>query len=197
MTCAPSEDSDQPGHPPSLIRVFACAQWVAYDPSVLHTDSKDSDQTRRTARLIWVLAGRTFHFFVWSCAGSLVFLHKYIREQPPTGPVQMGPTGPGSQVIGIDAGETNPSKQIYSIVSPRNQGPFDLIMAFPNSGMGFGQTARRRKQNLWNPSFGDRNKTKMIQRRFHWILQRPLHRTKSLFLMVTYKCINRFCLKIH
>ena len=23
--CAPSEDSDQPGHPPSLIRVFACA----------------------------------------------------------------------------------------------------------------------------------------------------------------------------
>ena len=23
MTCAPSEDSDRPGHPPSLIRVFA------------------------------------------------------------------------------------------------------------------------------------------------------------------------------
>ena len=23
MTCVPSEDSDQPGHPPSLIRVFA------------------------------------------------------------------------------------------------------------------------------------------------------------------------------
>ena len=23
MTCAPSEDSDQPGHPPSLIRIFA------------------------------------------------------------------------------------------------------------------------------------------------------------------------------
>ena len=23
MTCAPSEDSDQPGHPPRLIRVFA------------------------------------------------------------------------------------------------------------------------------------------------------------------------------
>ena len=23
MTCAPSKDSDQPGHPPSLIRVFA------------------------------------------------------------------------------------------------------------------------------------------------------------------------------
>ena len=23
LTCAPSEDSDHPGHPPSLIRVFA------------------------------------------------------------------------------------------------------------------------------------------------------------------------------
>ena len=23
MACAPTEDSDQPGHPPSLIRVFA------------------------------------------------------------------------------------------------------------------------------------------------------------------------------
>ena len=23
VTCAPSKDSDQPGHPPSLIRVFA------------------------------------------------------------------------------------------------------------------------------------------------------------------------------
>ena len=42
--CAPSEDSDQPGHLPSLIRVFLCAQWVAQDPSFLHTDSEDSDQ---------------------------------------------------------------------------------------------------------------------------------------------------------
>ena len=31
MACAPSEDSDQPGHPPSLIRVFAVCMkkhWV-------------------------------------------------------------------------------------------------------------------------------------------------------------------------
>ena len=35
MTCAPSEDSDQPGHPPSLIRVFAVRMkkpWVLIDP---------------------------------------------------------------------------------------------------------------------------------------------------------------------
>ena len=34
-----------------------CAPWVAKDPSLLHTDSKDSDQTGRIPRLIWVLAG--------------------------------------------------------------------------------------------------------------------------------------------
>ena len=30
MACAPSEDSDQPGHPPSLIRVFVVCKkaWV-------------------------------------------------------------------------------------------------------------------------------------------------------------------------
>ena len=41
--CAPSEDSDQPGHPPSLIRVK--------DPSFLHADSK-TDQTVWMPRLI-------------------------------------------------------------------------------------------------------------------------------------------------
>ena len=35
VTCAPSEDSDQPGHPPSLIRVFAVRMkkaWVLSYP---------------------------------------------------------------------------------------------------------------------------------------------------------------------
>ena len=44
--CAPSEDSDQPGHPPSLITESSvCTQWVAKDPSFLHVDSEDFDQT--------------------------------------------------------------------------------------------------------------------------------------------------------
>ena len=51
--CAPSEDSDQPGHPPSLIRVFACAQWVAKDPSFLHADSEDSDQPGHRQWRLW------------------------------------------------------------------------------------------------------------------------------------------------
>ena len=39
-----------------------CAQWVAKDLSFLHADSKDSDQTGRMSRLIWVFAGRICHF---------------------------------------------------------------------------------------------------------------------------------------
>ena len=80
--CAPSKDSDQPGHPPSLIRVFA-AQWVAKDPRFLHADSEDSDQTGRMHRLIWVFAGRTFILLVLSCSGSFMFswrnIEKYLK----------------------------------------------------------------------------------------------------------------------
>ena len=40
------------------------SQWVAKDPSCLHTDSKDCsvDQTGWMSRLISVFAGRTCHF---------------------------------------------------------------------------------------------------------------------------------------
>ena len=34
MTCAPIEDSDQPGHPPSLIRVFAVRSMGSLRPKV-------------------------------------------------------------------------------------------------------------------------------------------------------------------
>ena len=39
-----------------------CAHWVAKEPNFLPVDSEDSDQTGRMPRLIWVFAGRTFHF---------------------------------------------------------------------------------------------------------------------------------------
>ena len=39
-----------------------CAQWVAKDPTFLHVDSEDSDQTEQMPRLIWVFAGHTCHF---------------------------------------------------------------------------------------------------------------------------------------
>ena len=48
MACVPSEDSDQPGHPPGLIRVFT----VHLTGSFLHADNEDSDQTVWMPRLI-------------------------------------------------------------------------------------------------------------------------------------------------
>ena len=48
-----------------------CAQWVAKDPSFLHADSKDSDQTGRMPRLIWVFAGHTCILLVLSQGGSI------------------------------------------------------------------------------------------------------------------------------
>ena len=39
-----------------------CTQWVAKEPSFLHADSKDSDQTGQMPRLISVFAGCSYHF---------------------------------------------------------------------------------------------------------------------------------------
>ena len=53
-----------------------CAQWVAKDPSFLHADSKDSEQTGHPPRLIWVFAGRTLILLVLSCRGSYMVKKK-------------------------------------------------------------------------------------------------------------------------
>ena len=58
MIYAPRECSGRPVCSESSL----CDQWVAKDPSVLHADSEDSDQTGRMSRLIRVFAGRTCHF---------------------------------------------------------------------------------------------------------------------------------------
>ena len=51
-----------------------CAQWVAKGPSFLHADSKDSDQTGRMPRLIWVFAGHTLTLMVLSRSGSYLIV---------------------------------------------------------------------------------------------------------------------------
>ena len=62
MACAPSEDADQPGHPPSLIRVFAVRSMGNWGPNVSSCRQRRPHQTGRMLRLIWVFAGRTCHF---------------------------------------------------------------------------------------------------------------------------------------
>ena len=70
--CALSKDSDQPGLPPRLIRVFACAQWVAKDPSFLHADSEDwPDWADAQADLSLSWAHMTFCWFYHEAAHTL------------------------------------------------------------------------------------------------------------------------------
>ena len=66
----PDEDSDQPGHSPSLIRVFAVRMKSNLESLATHwAHSEDSDQTGRMPRLIWVFAGRTVSLLVLSRGG--------------------------------------------------------------------------------------------------------------------------------
>ena len=49
-----------------------CAHWLAKDPSFLHMDIEDSDQTEQMPRLIWVFTGCTVILLVLSWGGSNV-----------------------------------------------------------------------------------------------------------------------------
>ena len=66
-------NTDQPGHLPSLIRVFSI--WRNLGSLSNHwAHSEDSDQTGRMPRLIWFFAGRTsimlfvMRWLQWSCS---------------------------------------------------------------------------------------------------------------------------------
>ena len=49
--------------------------WRKLRSLATHSHSKDSDQTGRMPRLIWVYAGRTLILLVLSCHGSVVQVH--------------------------------------------------------------------------------------------------------------------------
>ena len=61
MTFAPSEDSDQLGHPSSLISL-CCPHEETLDPQLPIERTAKTDQTGGMPRLIGVLAGHTCHF---------------------------------------------------------------------------------------------------------------------------------------
>ena len=64
--CVLIEDSDQPGHPPSLIRDIAVRSMGRY-PSCLHADREDPDQTDLSLR--WV-----HRSFCWFCHEAAQFI---------------------------------------------------------------------------------------------------------------------------
>ena len=75
MICAPSEDSDQTGHPSNLTRVFAVRSVGSYkDPKFLHADSDDWDQRLSGCPgLSEYLLGEQVILLDLSCSSSLIF----------------------------------------------------------------------------------------------------------------------------
>ena len=67
MTVHPAKTQISLGIRPVWSESSLYAHWVAKDPSFLHADSEDSDQTGRMPKLIWVFAGRTLTLLVLSC----------------------------------------------------------------------------------------------------------------------------------
>ena len=70
MSVRPGKTQISLGIRPVCSEFSLCAQWVAKDPSFLHADSEDSDQTGRMPRLIWVFGRRTLILLFFSCRGS-------------------------------------------------------------------------------------------------------------------------------
>ena len=68
MSVRPAKTQISLGIRPVWSESLLCTQWVAKDPSFLHVDSEDSDQTGRMSRLIWVFAGRTATLLVFVMA---------------------------------------------------------------------------------------------------------------------------------
>ena len=65
MTVCPAKTQISLGIRPVWSEPLLCTQWVAKDPSFLHANSKDSDQTGRMPRLIWVFAGHIAILLSW------------------------------------------------------------------------------------------------------------------------------------
>ena len=74
LTCAPSEDSDQPGHPPSLVRVFAVRSIGSQGPKVSSCGQRRfwSDWADAQADLSLRWMHRSCTLQVLSCSGSFV-----------------------------------------------------------------------------------------------------------------------------
>ena len=75
MTFSPSKDSDQPGHPPSLIRVFAVRMKKSWVLSYQWRAQRRRITTGRMSMIIWVFAGKLVSF--WFCQALANFMLKH------------------------------------------------------------------------------------------------------------------------
>ena len=96
--CA-SEDSDQPGHLPSLIRVFAVHSMGSSGPKLSSCGQRRLWSAGRMPRLIWVFAGRTVILLVLSCRGSYISLSH--THQNPTAMFKTAMSVPTYSIVRI------------------------------------------------------------------------------------------------
>ena len=75
MTVHPAKRQISLGIRPVWSESSLCAQLVAKNPSFLHADSEDSDQTGQMPRLICVFAGCTATLLVLTWGGSFPFCY--------------------------------------------------------------------------------------------------------------------------
>ena len=75
----------EPGHPPSLSRIFAVRMKKAWVFSYPLSASEDSDQTGRMPRLIWIFAGRTCHFVGFVVRWLINVIHSHLYKSIFTG----------------------------------------------------------------------------------------------------------------
>ena len=80
MACAPSEDSDQPGHPPSLIGVFAVRMkkaWVlSYPLSAKRRLLSDWADAQVDLSLRWAHSHFVGFGMRWLITVTVTFIHK-------------------------------------------------------------------------------------------------------------------------
>ena len=94
MICAPSEDSDQPGHPPSLIRVFAVHSVGGWGPNVSSCEQQRlirlggcpgwSESSLGAKVILLALSwGGSFHHVIWRHFGlkSGIILFSFFSVQ--------------------------------------------------------------------------------------------------------------------
>ena len=79
MTVRPAKTLISLGIRPVWSESSLCTQWVAKDPSFLHADSEDSDQTGRMPRLIYMSLRWAHKPFCWFCHEVAHFL-RVLRE---------------------------------------------------------------------------------------------------------------------
>ena len=85
---SPNEDSNQPAHPRSLIRVFIVRMMKLHSRPSKNAPSENYDQTARMRRLIWIFTVRARMMCIFLHRGSSISRRYVSATFPPAQPNQ-------------------------------------------------------------------------------------------------------------